>query len=212
LPSGVAKKLLHMALSKQSPTNPSTVARPPRRNVCRRSAKCIGCRDPSDESRRRDCAGKSHVERLKRHRQIEKARPDRDVGDAGNPQKIRRGRSDMAFDETHGRPSVLILYGGNRLWVPARTTQGRRLQQPRDPLASAMNIRGEQFLVDAWARHGRRASTSESRECAVISASARGLLRVAAATHSSGWLRPPRPGTWWRFHKWPDPRSRIGTP
>src|SRR3984893_11285606 len=48
--SRVAKKLSHMALSKQSPPCPSTAAPRPRHSVCRRRTRCTGCHGRSDES------------------------------------------------------------------------------------------------------------------------------------------------------------------
>ena len=88
------------------------------------------------------------AESVEHHRQVEKARPGRDISDIGDPHGVGRRTNEMAVEQIRCRPRAMITHRGNHPGAPARTAQAGRLHQARHPLASGMDIRRTQFLMN----------------------------------------------------------------
>ena len=87
------------------------------------------------------------AESVEHHRQVEKARPGRNVSDIGNPHGVGCWADEIAVDQIRRRARVMITHGGKHPGAPARAAQAGGLHQARDPLASGMDIRRAQFLA-----------------------------------------------------------------
>src|SRR5208282_2318458 len=89
------------------------------------------------------------AERVKHHRQIQKAGPGRNIGDVGNPQPVRTRRAEITFDQVWRGPRGAIPGRGGDPLAAAHPINARRLHQPRDPLAPELHSRRRQLGVNA---------------------------------------------------------------
>ena len=79
------------------------------------------------------------AENVEHHRQIEKARPGRNVGYIGNPQPIGRRCAEVALDQVRRRPRGAIAHRGNDPVAPAHAAQPDRAHQPCNALDAHAN-------------------------------------------------------------------------
>ena len=82
--------------------------------------------------------------------QIQKADERRDVGNAGDPQTVRRVRLEVALDPLRRRPGLYISARRAQPAAPAHARDARRTHHPCDPLAADRDAGFGQFGVNPW--------------------------------------------------------------
>src|SRR6266853_1807917 len=138
--SSVAKKLSHIALSKQSPTEPIEGRTPASRQRWPKGERSV----LATLVRMMNHGGgpplpQRQVERLEHHRQVKKPGPGRDVSYIGDPQPIGRCGDEVAFDQVGCRPRAALSHRGSYPFAATHSPKACGLHQARDPLASEMD-------------------------------------------------------------------------
>jgi hypothetical protein len=98
----------------------------------------------SGKHRRHRPADDTTAIRIEHHREIQKARPGRNIDDVGNPQQIRRCRGEVALDQIRCLAAIALDRGGDE---PAPDHPGKPglRHQPRDALAASANALGRKL-------------------------------------------------------------------
>ncbi len=146
------------------------------RSVCRRDGPMRSCsandRSPRirtcgwhgiSESRRGECRGhrpadNATAEGIEHDREVEKARPCRNVGDAGDPQPIRRLRREVALNQVRRLAATILDRGGDE---PAPTHTGKT--GPRHAPAARRRCRAKLCAQHGSPRSAPRRSRHQRR-------------------------------------------------
>ena len=99
---------------------------------------------PGGEGRGHRPADDAAAVRIEHDRQIEEARPGRNVGDVGDPQQIRPFCREVAVDQVRRLTVAALDRGGDEL-APAHTGKTCRRHQPGDALATNANAFGRKI-------------------------------------------------------------------
>src|SRR5229473_4703463 len=160
--SRVAKKLSHIALSKQSPTEPIEGRTPASRQRWPKAIEVVlatlvrvmnhggGPALPQRQVERLQHqfgaqmgfhrpTDDSAAESVEHYRQVKKPGPGRDVSYVGDPQPIGRRGNEVAFDQVGCRPRAALSHRGSYPFAATHSPKAGGLHQARDPLASEMD-------------------------------------------------------------------------
>jgi hypothetical protein len=136
--------------------------------------------------------------RIEHDREIQKARPCRNIGDFSNPQQVRSFRGEVALDQIRRLTAIALDRGGDEL-APAH--HGQRecpWPQARHEHVAHRTCRARRHAQHGFLQSARRPTL-------------RAATAVASPMHSNRWRRHPAARTWWQSDMTPGDRSRTGT-
>ena len=139
LPEGEARVLAPLVRVVDDPGGPASPERHFDRFDDQLGAEMLGHR-PADDA---PTVGIEH------HREIEEARPRRDIGDVRDPEPIGSGGGELALDEVRRRRHLGAAPRRARPLAAVAALQPGEPKQARDPLAGAADALVAQFGMDA---------------------------------------------------------------